>query len=67
MDSVISGAKPVDGPPLTSTLREPIKKSVEELDTILGSGWQEACGLVKEVSSKGETEWVLEKHAAEFK
>ena len=48
-------------------MREPIKKSVEELDTILGSGWQEACGLVKEVSSKGETEWVLARHAAEFK
>ena len=29
--------------------------------------WQKTCGLVKEVSSKGETEWVLEKHAAEFK
>tara|TARA_B100000459_G_scaffold133172_1_gene88268 strand:- start:52 stop:2280 length:2229 start_codon:yes stop_codon:yes gene_type:complete len=67
VDSLISDSSPVEGPALTSTLREPIKKSVEELDTILGSGWQEACGLVKEVSSKGETEWVLEKHAAEFK
>ena len=66
-DSVISGAEPIDGPALESGLNETIEKSVEELDKWLGSDWREKCGLVKEVSTKGEIEWVLEKYAAEFK
>lgn len=69
VDSMISGAKPIDGPALTNTLQEPIKKSLEELDALLkksSSDWQKKCGLVKVTSKDGTTEWVLEKHAAEF-
>jgi len=69
VECIYSDAMPVEGGLALekSSLKETIQKSVEELDKLLGSGWQKDCGLVKETSKEGKTEWILEEHAAEFK
>ena len=54
--------------PLDAKVAEPLEKSVEELDKLLGPGWTKKTGLEMATCTKdGRTEWVLPEDVAEFK
>ena len=54
--------------PLDAKVAEPLVKSVEELDKLLGPGWTKKTGLEMATCTKdGRTEWVLPEDVAEFK
>jgi len=67
----IIGALPVNrkSKSLGENLKEPLKKSVEELDKLLEikyPKWRDSCGLVKAVAPDGTCEWVLPEHKEKF-
>jgi len=59
-------AIPVEGDAFTEQLKQPLEKSVAELDALLPSGWKDKCGLVLATAQDGRSEYVLEADKADF-
>jgi len=58
-----------EGNMLGKELQVPLKKSLEELDTLLKQKyprWKDECGLVLSPSRDGSVEWVLPDHVKDF-
>ena len=71
-DKLSEAAAVAGAEPLAHKLKEPLEKSLKELDALLAAkhpDWKDKCGLVKTVAADadGATEWVLEKDVEEFK
>lgn len=68
LSGALDDAKPVKGPPLGEAINEPLKKSVEELDTLLKEhgDWRKKSGLVFATAKDGTSEWVLPEHVERF-
>ena len=70
LQSAADGIKPVGGNSLDQNLQECIEKSAMELKTLLDDkfpNWADKSGLEMVTANDGSTEWVLVKHAEEFK
>ncbi|KAL1503878.1 hypothetical protein AB1Y20_012342 [Prymnesium parvum] len=55
---------------LSEKLKEPLKKSLKELDNLLCGkypSWKDECGLVRTQANDGSVEWVLPEHVQKFK
>ena len=69
--SAVSGEleamRPQDAEALCDNLREPLKKSIDELDALLPKDWRQKSGLVLATSKvDGKSEYVLEEDVAAF-
>jgi len=63
----LEAMKPKDTEALCDNLREPLKKSIDELDALLPKDWRQKSGLVLATSKvDGKSEYVLEEDVAAF-